>query len=131
MRNLERISRQIVETGGATVNWRVSTLDRPSPLERYIVGVSPKGFEIVRDIGDCYDWRRVAIHLQEYLGGLAFNGRDVDRRGNYLGAWIDDGRLYLDISRAYASRSTAEMVGKRSGQLAIYDSETGEAILLA
>lgn len=130
MRNLERVSRQIVETGGATVNWRVSTLDTPHALERYIVGVSPKGFDIVREIGTNPDWFIVARNLQDYLGGLAFNGRDVDRIGNYLGAWIDGHRLYLDISRAYVSRSTAEMVAERSGQLAIYDSETGEAIVL-
>ncbi len=44
---------------------------------------------------------------------------------NYLGAWLDKGTLYLDISEAYRQSyetlETVKQIARDRGQLAIYD----------
>lgn len=48
----------------------------------------------------------------------------------YVGAWIDDktNTLYLDLSEVVADRDTALKLAARRGQLAIFDTATGQDI---
>lgn len=48
----------------------------------------------------------------------------------YVGAWIDDSTntLYLDLSEVVADRDTALKLAARRGQLAIFDTATGQDI---
>ncbi len=48
----------------------------------------------------------------------------------YVGAWIDDdtNTLYLDLSEVVADRDTALKLAARRGQLAIFDTATGQDV---
>jgi len=48
--------------------------------------------------------------------------------GRYLGAWLDDGILYLDVTEVHAERATAERLGYDRNQLAIWDFARSEEI---
>lgn len=46
----------------------------------------------------------------------------------YIGLWIDNGLIYLDISKHYSSKKRAIQAGIQNDQLAIYDIKKGESI---
>lgn len=48
--------------------------------------------------------------------------------GANVGAWIEDGVLFLDISRIYQNKKEALKVGKKNRQLAIYDIKNDKSI---
>jgi hypothetical protein len=48
--------------------------------------------------------------------------------GRYLGAWIEDGLVYLDITEVHAELATAVRLGWERDQLAIFDLGRGEEI---
>jgi hypothetical protein len=50
--------------------------------------------------------------------------------GYFLGAWLDDGRLYLDVTMIIEDRAHALDVARRNAQLAIFDLSTGETVRL-
>ena len=50
--------------------------------------------------------------------------------GRYLGAWLDDGILYLDVTEVHAEFATAVRLGIERNQLAIYSFATGNSIYL-
>lgn len=54
----------------------------------------------------------------------------LSRDGAYFGGWKDpaSGRYFLDVSRGFEDRAAALEAGRRAGQLAIYDSQTGESV---
>jgi hypothetical protein len=45
----------------------------------------------------------------------------LDNKGSFFGAWVDQGKLYLDVSRRYSSRSEGVRAGFKNDQKAIYD----------
>ena len=45
----------------------------------------------------------------------------LDNKGSFFGAWVEQGKLYLDVSRRYSSRSEGVRAGFRNEQKAIYD----------
>jgi hypothetical protein len=51
--------------------------------------------------------------------------RDPD---NYLGAWVYQGRVYLDVSQHVRDRATAVRLGQQRDQLAVYDLAANAAI---
>jgi len=48
----------------------------------------------------------------------------------YVGGWIHDNKLYLDLSANFHSRNTAIKAGKDWGQIGIWDVENSEEIIL-
>lgn len=48
--------------------------------------------------------------------------------GRFLGAWLDEGTLYLDVTEVHAEFATAVRLGWERNQLAIYNIGTGEEI---
>lgn len=46
----------------------------------------------------------------------------------YIGLWIDNGLIYLDISKHYNSKKRAIQAGIQNDQLAIYDIKKGDSI---
>lgn len=48
----------------------------------------------------------------------------------YIGCWIDNGDVYIDISANIQDREQALKVARENGQLAIYDIEKNESIYL-
>jgi hypothetical protein len=49
---------------------------------------------------------------------------------NFLGAWTNDGKIYLDVSKKFKDKQFALLFGEVNQQLAIYDANKGEVINL-
>ena len=49
-------------------------------------------------------------------------------RGDYLGVWIDDGKVYIDISHRVATRGKAMEEGRKLNQLTILRWRDGECL---
>ena len=56
--------------------------------------------------------------LKDYISDHA---ELLDDKGSFFGAWVDEGKLYLDVSRRYGSRSEGVRAGFKNEQKAIYD----------
>jgi len=123
---LERIAREILTQGGITVNWKNTRMERPGSADRFIVGIGSP-FEERYWIGNDPTWERIARCVNEYVGNVLLLGK-LQEPGFWLGAWADNGTLYLDVCRCYLDRSDAMRAAKRAGQIAYYDAETDEAI---
>lgn len=101
--------------GGATVSIVTGV---PTPTSGY--AVSLPGHERVGRITDTH---RNSIRLY-----VATRKTLLSRPGRYLGTWIDEGRLYLDVTEIYPERAVAEHYGAEREQLAIYDLAAGESL---
>lgn len=107
--------------GGASIN----PTDGSKPTRGYMV--STPGAEIrTRSVPT----RRM---IQTWLEDLAIPECLVLEGQNatpYVGAWSGDGFHYLDVSVCVLSREDAETLGRKWGQVAIYDIDRGETITL-
>jgi hypothetical protein len=66
--------------------------------------------------------------LADYIGHTLLAEPDIDCEGYWLGAWIDERVLYLDVCRTYYDRFDAEKAAERAQQCAYYDAELDEAV---
>lgn len=123
---LEALARHIVEDGGATFCYvgrgDVRHIDG---TDGYVWSVGVRSLSITElSNAKITDRDLVALvlrrHLQQGDLGIALD----------YGAWIDDGKLYIDAVTRRASRDDAERTGREFGQLAIYNLATGETVTL-
>lgn len=54
----------------------------------------------------------------------------LNNKDNFLGTWVDNGYVYLDVSKCYKDIDTAIRIGMLSDQLAIYDNANQTVINL-
>ena len=50
--------------------------------------------------------------------------------GAYVGAWLDNDILYLDLSKQYATKAQAISEGLKNKQLAIYDNANAQSVYI-
>ncbi len=114
MKNLHDFVASIVENGGATFNLVTGT----SPTTGFVV--SERGFEDVTPIfvGDMVT-KQIIVSTAVSLF-IRKNGFELNDPENYLGGWIDDGSLFLDISRVYDNEHDALRIAVNNGQKAYY-----------
>ena len=115
MKNLKEFVAAIVKNGGATYN----LANGGTPTNGYMV--SKKGFEI--KFWDVPIEHAVILFIQKY-------GFELNNPENFLGAWMDEGTLYLDISNHYTDKDEALKQGIVNQQRAIYDVINQESIYL-
>lgn len=123
---LDRIAARILTEGGVTINWKNTRMEEPPEEERFIVGIGSP-FEKRYQIGDSPTPERISRCVNDYVGDL-LNERELYEPGYWLGAWADQGILYMDICRCYTDRNDAERAAKRAAQIAYYDAVTDEAV---
>ena len=72
-----------------------------------------------------YDWAKVSVSRdvlrQTIKGYIKEHGELLTGRGTFFGGWVEKGKLYLDVSRRYDTRSEGVQAGFRNKQKAIYD----------
>ena len=116
MKNLKEFVASIIENGGATYNLaNGGTVDKG-----YMV--SKKGFEM-----KFQPEVDVTQAVCQFIKEFGFELYEVE---NFMGAWIDEGILYLDISNNIAKRSDAIREGYKNEQLAIFDVVAQESLYL-
>ena len=110
---MKNIKDMILKNGGATLD---SNLKPIQAQKGYMV--SMQGHELVTTIEGLND-----TLLENYT-------RLAKKLNGYVGMWLDDDKVYLDISQHHTSKNKALEVGKANKQLAIYDLENDEEIRL-
>ena len=116
MKNLKEFVAAIIENGGATYN----LANGGTVHDGYMV--SKKGFEMKFE-PEVDVTKAVCQYIKEY-------GFELYEPENYIGAWIDKGVLYFDISNNYKSRSEAIKKGYENEQIAIFDVAKMDSIYL-
>lgn len=54
----------------------------------------------------------------------------LEKRGEYLGVWVDNGKVYIDISHRIATRKQAMQAGRELNQLTILRWRDGECLVV-
>ena len=114
MENIKTIIEEIKENGGGTYNKELKSI---SAKNGYMVSL--QGFE--RKCKTEQEIEKAITENMEIIRGLD---------GAYLGAWIDEGIVYIDISVLVDNKEDAMQLGKLNNQLAIYDIQNNESIYL-
>jgi hypothetical protein len=104
--NTDKFVSAVLSDGGATV----STHSELLPLSGFYVSDTDGAIVALDAFGasdvDAFVTRRAS---------------DLAAPGAYLGAWVSDGKVYLDVSRHFYSRDVALQVGASNDQLAVWD----------
>lgn len=113
-----RLAHQTLETGGGSASIVCGV---PSPTNGYMVALP--GRERVVQIGDTKDrFARIKTSVEHYA---TLHRAVLSQPGNFLGTWMSDGNLVLDVSVNLFELNRAVEQGWTTGQDAIYDLETG------
>ena len=102
------IFKQTIENQGCSMN-----LDGLSPVKGYMVGIS--GHEKKVNISDFN-----AGHIDSFIRA---NLSLLHSRYYFIGTWIDNDMVYIDLSMNVESKQAALICGKESGQICIWDVE--------
>ena len=103
---------EILKNGGLTLDKNFNKIDKRTGFM-----VSIYGFERKLDQFTYKDIKAVVNEYKSLLKGCL-----------YLGFWIDEGNLYIDISKWFRDKSEALKFGKQNKQIAIYNLKTNESI---
>lgn len=115
MKNIKNIIEEIKENNGGTYNKEYKTIDAKKGFM-----VSLQGYE--KKCKTDEETEKAIKENMEIIKGLD---------SAYLGAWIDEGITYIDISVLVENKEDAMELGKINNQLAIYDIENNESIYLS
>lgn len=101
MRITKNTIASIIRNGGATIN-------------KFSERVTLKsGYQVSKQ--DLY-----ILPLSEFTKHILINCIQLlTTRGEYLGVWIDNNLVYIDISKRYATKAAAEEAGRALNQLSI------------
>lgn len=114
MENIKTIIREIKENNGGTYNKDLKSINAK---RGYMVSL--QGYE--RKCKTDEETEKAIMKNIEIIRGLD---------NAFLGAWIDEGITYIDISVLVENKDDAMELGKINNQLAIYNIENNESIYL-
>ena len=101
------------EWGGLSINM----VDGSMPTTGYMVAKPPSFGKIV-DAVDFNDPVKGPKILSSYMKR---HKNDLGNGKNYLGTWLNEGKVYLDVSENIQSKSKATRIGRERNQKAIWD----------
>lgn len=116
-RNLLRFVQDVNSGKGATYSIVTGIYN---PTEGF--AVSLKGREQITKLQ-----KDNSLVIREYIRK---NGLELDQEGNYLGSWINEGNLYLDVTVVCDTLAGAFKLGEANCQTAIYDFKNQLSIFL-
>lgn len=105
----------IKQTGGASYNMHTQTLN---PTTGYMVAIP--GFEKIIDVPT--DLNKFQDEVVSYvINSQLWEKINTNPDGIYLGFWLHDGKLYIDLAENIATIGAAIHLGIERAQIAIYD----------
>lgn len=104
----------IIKKGGSTLNYKGRQINF---REGYQVSLKDLYIFNLKDID------AILKAINEQLDKLSFNGN--------LGLWVDEGKMYIDLSFNIKQFKRAVEIGKLYNQLSIFDWSTKKCIFLA
>lgn len=105
---LNQILSKVIKNGGLTLDNKGNEVTK----ERGYM-VSLQGYEVTLALNDHNAMAKLAYELQAKLTQAW--------RGVFIGLWIDQGKLYIDLSEYFVEYGDAIEAAKRREQLAIFD----------
>lgn len=116
MSNLREFIQATKQNNGATFNLNTGELN---PGSGYFIGL--KGGSVSKNRKDNSDL------IQQFVLKNSFQLSDKD---NFLGSWVEDGEIYLDVVVRVTELKEAIKIGLKNEQIAIYDASKKEVITL-
>lgn len=111
---LDKIINEAIKNGGATLT---ATLDNASLKYNYMVSLY--GHEATFKVDD----------MEGLKEGLkAYQKKASGKKDLYIGLWVNDGLVYLDLSINICKKRDALRIGKQNKQKAIYDVKNNKDI---
>jgi hypothetical protein len=114
--NLTDFTQAIKDNGGASYNLNTGELN---PNKGYFVGL--KGFEKVVPLSSVAS--SVATFIKE-------NGFELSNPNKWVGAWINDDKLVLDVSIRVDTLCEARELALTNRQIALYDAQNDDVITI-
>lgn len=120
--NFHNVWQSIQNTGGASYNLSTAEMN---PTTGYMVAL--KGVEQIYPVPSTMDeFKNI---LQDYLKGTKLH-TILSNRELFVGFWIDEGKLYVDLSEIVITQRDAIEKAKENEQRAIYDCAGKEVLYI-
>ena len=103
---------KIIKNGGATLT---KELEEAQDTKRFVVSVYGK--EQVFKLNQ----------LEELEQAVLSYAKDL-KKGYYIGLWVNDNKVYLDVSTSFNRKNKAMKFGKNNKQIAIFDIKENKSI---
>lgn len=113
--NIQKFIKSTYENGGCSYNLHTGV---SNPDSGYMVSV--RKTQYVVDVLDAETLRKF----------IETNIEDIASDNLFVGSWVSDGKVYLDVSELILSKEQAIKSGMLRDQLAIYDNANGKDINL-
>ena len=108
-RLLTKIKTNTLKNGGGEFN-----INGKNPTQGYLCSI--KDIIAVIDIND-FNFSIIDKIIEE-------NKNILKRKNTYLGTWVENGKIYIDICKNYKTKSYCLKVAKKLRELAILDLKT-------
>jgi hypothetical protein len=115
--NLQNFYNELVNNNGASYNITTGILN---PNSGFFVSLPNRELQINRN----------AFNTSVLADFINNNIDLLSNENNFVGGWIENGIIYLDVSEQIADKRTALNLGVQRNQLAIYDANSGNVINL-
>ena len=107
---------EIIENKGATLDFNLNDFKSENGFM-----VSLQGMEIKVNVSNIEDIKEEVEKKREFI---------KDKKGLYIGLWLDDDIIYVDVSIHIVDYREALEVGRNNNQKAIYDLKNNDSIYL-
>lgn len=115
MSNLKQFVKATIENGGASFNLVTGELN---PTTGYMVAI--QGHEKI--VPNVTSEKQLQYIISDFIREHAIIlASGISNEGNYIGTWLHEGNLYLDVSCNVSNKADAIKVAKEGSQLAIWD----------
>lgn len=122
MANLINFNKSILENGGASYSLLTGEFN---PNHGYMVSI--KGHETKVNASGKKSFQYDIAQYIKSKADILISGITDDK---FIGAWIDNDYLYLDVSILVDSETEALQIAKENNQLAYFNNETKESIYI-
>lgn len=109
----QEVAEKVRENGGLSVK----LIDGSEPIKGFMVATDSK-FGAVVDEKDFFDPAKTEDILNDYL---LKHQAELGKENNYLGLWLNDGKVYLDVSENIEDKEAAIKAGQDRDQISIWD----------
>lgn len=115
MSNLKQFVKATIENGGASFNLVTGELN---PTTGYMVAI--QGHEKI--VPNVTSEKQLQYIISDFIREHAIIlASGISNEGNFIGTWLHEGNLYLDVSCNVSNKADAIKVAKEGNQLAIWD----------
>lgn len=123
MSNIKLAIESLPKNGGFTYSFNTGELN---PTDGFTVAISKENEKVITNIAR-YKSSSIDKEINDYARK---NIGELTGKDKFLGAWIEKGSLYLDVSEVVATEKQAIKLCKKRKQLAYWDNKNKVSIYL-